>query len=515
MVKIHKTKQYSIKKFASLRFKSFWLTQILLVGFIVTVLTIGGTSHGLSGSICVGVLVSFFVLCIFLAYKIVRQQAWLIWSPMPWFLLASAVYFGFGPLIYFFGNDAARQYCQSVYPVTVEDLFHVTFLNGLGVFLVFAVWFFRTKQMPSAKPRALKHDAVLRAMIFFYAVGVPVRLVTSLSNWGLVDFVMPGYVGILANFTSAGLVLLTTISLRRGGAWWFLCCAMVILDLTAAMGTFSKLPIIFSLMPCIFGYMLFRPGVRSLPWVIVYLGSVYLVSSSYAIFCYNSGLATSTLTGRANLIESYFDSDHDRVDNSLYESQAWWARLDYANVQVFAAKEYSQGRPGDSFALALIAPIPRVFWKDKPIIESGYGFYKRLTGQTSASFGMGFFAEAFWNGGWVFVILSSVAIGWLFGVVTVFIGQEQSFGNIWVLPIALLWIKGGGRVDGWIHTEIVGPGVFTLVLIGVFRYFQREIVPLPRRRHVRPLLPAARDLRKKHLRNCPDREAINDAAEII
>jgi hypothetical protein len=33
---------------------------------------------------------------------------------MPWMLLASGAYFGSGPLLYFFGNDLAIAYCQSV-----------------------------------------------------------------------------------------------------------------------------------------------------------------------------------------------------------------------------------------------------------------------------------------------------------------------------------------------------------------------------------------------------------------
>src|ERR1035441_10080571 len=100
-----------------------------------------------------------------------------------------------------------------------------------------------------------------------------------------------------------------------------------------------------------------------------------------------------------------------------------------------------------------------------------------------------FFAEKYWNGGWLYVILGSVVIGWIFRTVTLLIAKEQAAGNLWILPVPLLWIRSGGRVDGWFHTEIVGPAVFTLLYIGLMQFMSLEKPitsrkPLSRRRRV-------------------------------
>jgi hypothetical protein len=92
-------------------------------------------------------------------------------------------------------------------------------------------------------------------------------------------------------------------------------------------------------------------------------------------------------------------------------------------------------------------------------------------GARSREFGIGFFCEAYWNGGWLAVILCSAAIGWLFAMITRVLGEELLLGNLWALPFALLWVRGGAQVDGWMHTEIVGPAVFTLIGILAMRYW--------------------------------------------
>jgi hypothetical protein len=282
-------------------------------------------------------------------------------------------------------------------------------------------------------------------------------------------------------------VLLTTTAFRRGGWWWFLVGILLALDFTAAIGSFSKMPIILAFIPVIFGYMLYRPGMRGLRWIPIILVVLYLASNSIVSYGRDQGLEGRSFLGRLNLAKSFIDPE--QIAFSVQKNQNWWVRFNYANIQAFTMEEYNEGRPGESFALAWIAPIPRILWPQKPDIESGYGLYGKLTGQQTASFGIGFFAEAYWNGGWLYVILCSVVIGWLLGTVTLQITNELLAGNLWIFPIAMLWIRCGGRVDGWFHTEIVGPAVFTLLYIGLMRFMSlgKPITsrkPLSRRRRV-------------------------------
>lgn len=462
----------SVSKSPPHDFQLSWVIWCLSIGLAFVVILRSFFSFDVADANCVGLLGTFMLLSYVLAYKLVQWRPQFILTPLPWFLLASGAYFGLGPLVYFFGADAAIAYCQAVFPVTVEDLIRVTISNLAGVTIVFCVWFWMTRRVIQVKSLRVRPDDMTRAMVVFYLIGIPFRLVIILSSYHLIEFTVPGFLTWLANFTSAGLVLLTTMAFRRGGVWWLILGAMFTMDVVAAMGVFSKLPIILSVLPCVFGYLLYRPGVKALPWILVFIGCVYLASNSYVTYCRKHGLGQEiSMSTRMELGKSFFDSDRNEVED-VNATQNWWTRLNYANVQSFAMREFDYGSPGDSVELALIAPIPRILWPEKPIIESGTGLYKRLTGQESASFGIGFFTEAYWNGGWWYVILSAAAIGWVFGTVTLAFAKEQSVGNLWVLPISLLWVRSGARVDGWMHTEIVGPAVFTLIFIGIMRLWR-------------------------------------------
>ncbi|MFM7179948.1 MAG: hypothetical protein ACKO2G_00495 [Verrucomicrobiales bacterium] len=294
-------------------------------------------------------------------------------------------------------------------------------------------------------------------------------MITILSQYDVLPFIAPGFLSWFANLTSAGLVLLTAMALRKGGGWWFLWGILLVLDVVGGALTFSKMSILLAVVPCIFGYLLYRPKRQALQWIPVVLAIVYLASHSFVSFVRENVMDQSSIWGRLEMAQSYFESEEEAGLEE--EDQAWWTRLNYANVQAFTMVEYDEGAPGDSLMLALIAPIPRVLWPDKPFIESGRELYRRLTGRDTATFGVGFFSEAYWNGGWLAVVLTSCAIGWLFGKLTLVFRAEQTGGNLWILPIALLWIRGGARVDGWIHTEIVGPVMFTLLYILMMRYF--------------------------------------------
>jgi hypothetical protein len=369
--------------------------------------------------------------------------------------------------------------------VNLVDLWRITLVHALGVVLVFGVWLLAIRELPRSG-LSTPEPVAMESMIFmFYLTGLPFRVIGILSEFGVLPFMASGFVDWFANLTSAGLVLLTAMTLRKGGGWWFAWGTMLALDVVGGVLTFSKMSILLSVLPCFFGYFLYRPKQPPLGWILVVLVIVYMASHSFVSFVRGNGMYYNSLSGRIQIAESYFGSKDE--SGLVDEDQAWWTRLNYANNQAFALYEYDGGTPGDSLKLALIAPIPRVLWPDKPFIESGRDFYRKLTGGDSATFGIGFFVEAYWNGGWLAVVLTSCAIGWFFGKITLVIGAEQGLGNLWILPIALLWIRSGARVDGWIHTEIVGPAAFTLLYVLMMRSLLRAMAsPGKRIRLARP-----------------------------
>ena len=462
------------------------LLRSALVGFGAAVLSSLALSLTRLDQLCIGLLITLVLSCGGFAYQILQRNMLLVWSPMPWFLAASGAYFGFGPLVYYFGSDASVEMLNAVAPLAKEQLLRVTLLNMAGLALVLGVWAIGPNHFLTPGTRVWRGRQVSSTtlMVSFYMIGLPPRILSLLSEYGLVSFIVPGVLGWLANFTGAGLVLLTAIAFQRRSEWWVVWGFMLTIEVLAAIATFSKLAIVLSMLPCVLGYLLYRPSVRALRSVPLLLAIIYTASHYFVSFSRKSPLAERSVSARLAVARAYLGTEQQRQE--FEQSEALWVRLNYANLQNFAMNEYDEGNPGGSLKLATVAWIPRLVWKNKPIIESGTDFYRRLTGTTGVAFGMGLFAEAYWNGGWLAVVLCSLGVGCVFRWTSSGIVEGMASGNEWILPIALLWVRSGLRPDGWLHTEIVGPVVFTFLYLAVLNFWgPRKAVVSPRPRTAR------------------------------
>jgi len=263
---------------------------------------------------------------------------------------------------------------------------------------------------------------------------------------------------------------------------------------------FSKAAILQPAFAVFLGYLNHKHRVFRNPWPLLVLVLVYIGTSFFVDFARGQRLAGSGARERISVARSFTEARDEPVD--LDSNFRWLGRLNYANNQTFAMKQYDEGEPGTSLRLAWIAWIPRVLWPNKPIIDSGMGLYEQMTGNKGASFGIGLFAEAYWNGGWVYVILMAAGLGLLFALIGAKMTKEVHSSNLWMFPIALLWIRSGLRTDGWFHTEIVGPAVFTLLYLILLRFWQPGS-PSYRRR---PLGSANRQKRNSEPANKPASE---------
>ena len=329
-------------------FKTPWVSACVLASLTAFLSLVTYSSFHIQEIACIGFLVTFAVFCSVSAYQLVRQSPLLMFSPMPWFLLASGVYFGCGPLIYFFGNDMAKTYCHAVWPVDLDDLWQVTLLNALGVVLVFGVWLLQTREMLRGRFKLPGVDTMVATIFIFYLAGLPFRLLTIAEDCDLLPFTAPGFLRWFANLTSAGLVLLTAMALRKGGGWWFLWGAMLTLDVVGGILTFSKISILLAVVPCIFGYLLYRPKRQALWWIPVFLAIVYMASHSFVSFVRENVMDHNSIWGRMEMAQSFFETE--QMSGFAEEDQAWWSRLNYANTQTFAMSDYDGGTPGDSHA---------------------------------------------------------------------------------------------------------------------------------------------------------------------
>ena len=419
--------------------------------------------------------IAFCGTLVWTAFQLIRANRLMIWTPLPWFLAACAAYFGFGPLVYHFGRSGTVAVLSTFYPVEESDLWHTNILNAISVFVVMASYMLGARLVRIDRhPIVQEVDTGLlqRTAIIFLSLGLAVKYLLALPYYfGMLDLTVPGGILQLQSFSLLAIIVVMVLVSKGGTKWRLVLYPLVAAELATAILEFSKMSVLITLMTLTLGWYLTRPRA----WVL-FAGAALLVTTYVATTplvpfgrgeivnrtgtIYQAGLAE-----RAEILTGYLESGDASGGVEFSGHQSWWARLSYVNAQTFAMRSYDGGSPGRSFTLAGYAFVPRALWPDKPSITGvAEDFTFLVTGIRASSSAPGAFAEAYWNGGWLMVVLSCVYLGVLFTGFSYYAVRRMALMDVSLLPVVFIGIRMGFRPDGWFAAEYVGALAIAVVL---------------------------------------------------
>lgn len=460
-------------KYSALVRLAFVLVGLFLAYLVEGVLPGDGWRH-LVNSLAPAIL---FGACLWTAYDIVRANPRTLWTPIPWFLAASGLFFGLGPLSYTFGDEAMIAYMDSFCPVSPNDLWRTNLLNAIGILLITTAFLGCSLFMDRRRPRRELPKKPLQAdraraeigVYLFLGIGLPLHYLLILPyELGRLPFTVPGTILALSCLVPLGIFMLAYLATGFGQQWtaffWLLCCSELVVEFLR----FNKSAFLMVLIMAVLGRYMASRKMADLVMGALFTFSVYvalapIVSWGRNQLAWEGGEQHhASLEERLNLVGRGIELwSMDRLD--LEGNKSWWIRLSYANVQTFAINLYDNGRPGDTFGLVIYGPIPRFLWPDKPILTPGLDF-SELAGQGRTSHtGIGVFGEAYWNGGWLFVVLSCSYIGVLFAWLSRSALSAQARSEWLLLPCAFLGIQAGAAITDWFATAYVNGMLLYLV----------------------------------------------------
>ncbi len=416
----------------------------------------------------------FLFSLFFSAYILIKEQPPMIFSPLFWFFVACALYFGFGPLTYHYGHPISIWFMEQYYYVSESDLLRTNLLNTLGVGIVIIGFMIGSKFFKSPYPRAITlpdFTSLKKIVITFLLIGLPIKYLLYLPYvFGLTDFILPGSImqlQILVSLSTIPMILM----IEKGAKRWFpLLILLIGSELLTSLLEFGKLSLIIALMLPMLGLFIARRKIY-----ILFISLILLVGMYYFIYpIANYGRSELTkihgifsrgsLQERYEIVKNYLFEGSGRHHGSLPGHQFWWTRLCYANAQTFAMTRYDSGLIGTTFSSAIYTVIPRFLWKDKPVISAvGNEFNYLVTRNPDSASAPGVFAEAYWNGGWILVIFTCLYLGFLFAGFTKYSLTKIVTNKFYLLPVMLIGIKMGIRPDGWFVVEYVGS-----VMVAIF-----------------------------------------------
>lgn len=421
-----------------------------------------------------------FVVCTGTAFRIIRADIQTIASPVFWVLLASGVYWGFGPLIYTFGDWSTISQMNAGYNIGPSEIFLTNLLNSIGMLALVAGLAIGRRLVggrPQGWVRRFEGINALRVAGVLAAVGLTAKF----------SMILPAVFGLIGTQSSsllrmqmlskAALMILSYLSVKRGGrtTFWFV-LLFAIEFLTAGLVS-SKMAILEVIIAALVGRTL---AVRKTSTVVkgfVVLGLLQfflqpVISDARAMDRLTGGdYATSVVVTSKLMAQSLSDVMHGNSAAQEETPQGWWSRLCYTPQQVFAMNEYDSGRPGNPWGDFVMGLVPRVLWPDKPLVTPGTNFSILISNNPNNNNAPGVLGEGYWYGGWSGLLVVGLYAGIFLGGVDR-VSKEVISRRAWIfMPLVFFGVTSGFRIDGFFSTEFLFGSVwYVLFAISMF-YF--------------------------------------------
>lgn len=418
------------------------------------------------------------------AFIIVVRTPECIWTPIPWFLGAAGLFYGIGPLVYIFGNEATIEATNLVWSVDQKMIWkvHRVVLVALSSVLFFFSLFSRFLPNLSISKQSIDEQASLTKaktiVLLFLVVGGGIRYLVELPfQFGLISYTIPGVILRLSSFLHVALFLLGYISVKEKKilSWRWSFYIFVSIEVLASLLSLSKQAIAIAVIFPVLGRFFAHRKIRSILILVASLAIMYptlksIVARGRTVLQKNTGRSAGTLQERIDGMSVVLQTE----DESNKSIQHGWRRLNYVDVMSFSMDQYDNGEPGQTYNAALYVLIPRLIWPDKPIISSAGGDFTELyTGHRGSSTGLTVYGEAYWNGGYIFVLFTSFYLAILFSVITHFSMRFIFFQDWMYLPALFITAQIGMSLSGWFSISYVGLAGFFFVYIIMLFFIKR------------------------------------------
>ena len=416
---------------------------------------------------------SILLIGLTIGMRLLATSSMYVLSPVTWFYLASAAYFGLGPLSFAFATAETVNFIQtgSQYPLDRIGIFQSIMLSVAGITCVTLAILAGRALMPWRTAEAARFvdgfdvSSAKPVLWVFIAVGATVQYLFTLPHvLGLGTWVLPGAVQQLSLLLQAAIVIAMLLVWRGERRYLLVLLMLVASELGAAMLTNSKLAIILVLVALGVGRYLTTQSMRGMVILASFAALVYaFVLSPFVAFArlhYKPESGTD-LGALIRVMELYLTEpdmpDWDGV-------QGWWMRFNISNYSKFAIDAYERGEPGTTLHEIVFTLVPRVIFPDKPVSAPGKILSELLYPGSSewAQTSMGYFAEGYWNGGVTGLILVCIWVGLVLAGSTSFLFGQLARLRVGMLFVALIFIQNGLGVEFWFVGTFVGGLVLTM-----------------------------------------------------
>ena len=436
--------------------------------------------------------ITFFISSVII-WAFMMQRGWCL-APISWFILGSGLFFGFGVIA---GGLHAHPWSAELYGDDTSYLLQVNLLNSVSVFIVLLATLFFIGGKKTPKERCdldfgIQYKNIILAFSLFSMLIVFLRFYFFPDTYNLIlrSILAKAYFFLPAAFLILGFIN------RKIGVSFFILLGVMFFQIAYGVLQFNKYEILMPCMACLAGSLIFSSAYKKplkiiLAIVVIFWISNPLVAIGRLDYRYDpnsntllqrveilSDVVKASYGGSVGTIRHLTPAEDGQKQQMILIDMAprteFWerfraigVRFDVASIQGYLIKEYEAGRSGDSLKDFWAAIVPRVFWPSKPIVtrfgsELNVQYYKSAV-QASSSIAPTYDGEAYWNYGWLGLILISAYLGLTFGFFTRIALKAGEDKNIAYFLVAFHLILPAVFVESWIASTYIG-GLVTVIV---------------------------------------------------
>ena len=406
----------------------------------------------------IGIFTSIIIYNIFCGIIIFNDKniSYIFFSPLFWYKFTSTLFFGIGPLVYYFGNSITIDMMNLYFFITDETLCKIALMYITFICLTDLIFLFLNHISPLPDKILIKHTN--KKLLLFYALSIGLfskyAIIVPSMLFGMNA---PAIFQIFSTFIYVGFFLLYSIG-QTNNIYKILFYILVLIEMGSSFVVLSKEYLFMSIIFASFVIFFYNKNLKNMLLVGLVSAVLYIfVIQNLFLILRSAGEGNFGITSKDQL-KNAFDIAQTIGDNggggeNLATFEAWWDRLSYVRYQGYAVEAYDMNYPGETFKQFKYIFVPRLLYPEKPNLNPGAAyhhlvrnnFYERAPNST----GPGFFIEAYWNGGWMYLVFTIIYFSFLLFYSSKIIIKNLKEKNYIILILAVNAIYIGRGIDGW------------------------------------------------------------------
>jgi hypothetical protein len=350
-------------------------------------------------------------------WRLIRRSPANVWTPLFALRASAVVFLAIGGLVTEFGSEETREVVLSLYAYSPEEgaKTNTIFLAGYFVTIAAIKLASMMRPLPPPNPSAgvvFTTKATLRLGVLFLALGFGYTFLIQLPLLiNRSSVVLPGTLALMFSALSAvGTFLIALWSVERKGIAYLLVGVLLFVQLLISLLLLEKTVVLTSVLLVGLAFLLHKVSVYRIVGLTVALGALLAfvtpaVTQGRQIHARIYGdLDGGSMSERIGYSIEYLEGY--RIPSVAGDESSSFVRLHYVSPSAFAVTQYDAGLGSDVIANGFSALIPRALWPDKPnVSDIGTDFNEMVSGFNNSALGVVVFADAYWNFGWVGLLI--------------------------------------------------------------------------------------------------------------